>query len=90
MAGLTYAKFGGSRHIWDIVPSTVPELLQYSLATQLVFGQAVSFIKISMLLLTKKIMGNGSKTIRNIIIFGIAYVVAGNISYTLVMIFQCK
>jgi len=90
MAALTYVKFGGSRHVWDIVPTTVPELLKYSLATQLVFGQAVTFIKISMLLLTKRIMGDGSKTIRNIIVFGIAFVVASNVSYTLVMIFQCK
>jgi len=90
MAALTFEKFGGTRHVWDIIPSTIPELLQYSLATQLVFGQAVTFIKISMLLLTRKIMGNGSKTIRNIITFGIVYVVCGNISYTFVMIFQCK
>jgi hypothetical protein len=90
MSVSSYIEFGGTRHVWDIVPSTIPRLLRYSLATQIVFGQAVTFVKISMLLLTRKIMGSGSKTLRNIIIFGIVFVACGNISYTLVMIFQCK
>ena len=76
--------------MWDTEPANVPTLLKLALATQIVFGNAVTFVKISMLLLTKKIMGNGNKTLRNIIIFAIAFVSAANISYTLVIIFKCK
>jgi hypothetical protein len=75
--------------VWDTPISTFPALLKYTLVNQIVFGQAIAFIKLSTLLLTKRIMGQGSQTVRNFIFLGMAYVVAGNISYTLVLIFQC-
>jgi hypothetical protein len=75
--------------VWDTPISTFPALLKYTLANQIVFGQAIAFIKLSTLFLTKRIMGQGSQTVRTLIFVGMAYVVAGNISYTLVLIFQC-
>lgn len=90
IVAVMYAKFGGTRHVWDTIPATIPDQIKHGLALQLIFGQAVTFIKISMLLFTKNLMGRGSDTIRYIIIVGLVYVVASNISFTLVMIFQCK
>ena len=77
MSAFTYAKHGGTRHVWDVEPSSVQPLIKLALATQILFGNAVTFVKISMLLLTRKIMGNGNKTLRNIIVFALVFVIAG-------------
>jgi hypothetical protein len=89
-AAITYVRIDGFRHAWDIAPASIPEMLRWLLATHILFGHAVTFVKLSLLLLIRKIMESGTKALRCIILFGIFYVIASNISFTLVLIFQCR
>jgi hypothetical protein len=55
------AHWGWDRHIWDIPFPTLSQMLQSTLAFEILFGISSGFTKLSLLWFCRRIVGDGRK-----------------------------
>lgn len=103
---LAMTKWGWNRHIWDVPLDLVARGLKLtgkveilcskyaanitSVALEVLFGVSVSCTKISLLILTRRIMSGGMGALQHVASLGIFVVACEGLVFSLVVIFTCK
>ncbi|KAE9380981.1 hypothetical protein N431DRAFT_459885 [Stipitochalara longipes BDJ] len=87
---IAQAKYGWNRHAWDVLPSTVAIGEKISLTSQILFAAASISTRLSMLLLTRRILATGYEKLQKIILFVMVWMVTDCLIFIIVVVFQCK
>lgn len=82
--------WGWDRHAWDVTPHIISEGLKLVIAMQCLFAVAVCSYKISLLILTRRIMSTGTGNLRHVAAGGILLVASEGFVFIVVVIFTCK
>jgi len=85
------ARYGFSRHIWDVVPTNFGPILICDFIAKIAFATAATFTRTSVLCFYSRLVVNsGIKWFRYVLIACHFFVAALCISFVLPMIFQCR
>ena len=76
--------------MWDVNISTLPLGLRLTIGAEILFDAATTLTKLSMLTLTYRIIGSGSKVLQWVIIGVISEVALQGILFSVIVIFQCR
>jgi hypothetical protein len=82
--------WGWDRHIWDVPLDLVTLGLKLTMLVECLFGVAVTCTKISLLILTRRIMTNTTGILRHMAVFGMVIVACEGLVFVLVVIFTCR
>ena len=89
LAILATQRWGWNRHIWDVPIDLITRGLKLVIAIECLFGVSVSFTKISLLIMTRRVMATDT-TVRRIATFGIVFIAMNLMIFVLVVTFACK
>ena len=87
---IAQVKLGWNRHAWDVRPSTVAIGEKLSLTSQILFAVASISTRISMLLLTRRILVTGYEKLKKFISFLMVWMATNCLIFCFVVVFQCK
>ncbi|KAN0120355.1 hypothetical protein V8E51_002563 [Hyaloscypha variabilis] len=87
---IAQVKLGWNRHAWDVRPSTVAIGEKLSLTSQILFAVASISTRISMLLLTRRILATGYEKLKKFISFLMVWMATNCLIFCFVVVFQCK
>lgn len=90
LTGIAVTHWGWNRHIWDVPLNMVTLGLKLTIAMECLFGVAVSCTKMSLLILTRRVMSNGTGILRHVAAAGMFVVACEGIIFNLVVIFTCS
>lgn len=90
LTSLAHTKWGWNRHIWDVPFDLVTLGLKLSIAMECLFAISVSCTKISLLILTRRIMTNGTGILRHVAATVMAVVALEAIIFSIVAINTCR
>ena len=82
--------WGWDRHIWDVKPDLISEGLKLVIAMHCLFAFAVSCYKLSLLILTRRIMVSGIGILRRVAEIGIVLVITECFIFVFVVVFTCR
>ena len=86
---LAEQRWGWNRHIWDVPTDLLTLGLKLVMAIECIFGVSASFTKLSLLILTRRVMTEDSRT-RRIATVGIAFIAVDLMIFITVVVFTCK
>jgi hypothetical protein len=87
---LADAKFLWIRHVYDIPIDQVVRGLKMVLATEVVFGAACTFTKLSMLMLVWRVLSSATAFWRRATLLAIIVVTIQGSVFCLTVVFQCR
>ncbi|KAL3428367.1 integral membrane protein [Phlyctema vagabunda] len=87
---LAHAKFLWIRHVYDIPVQNVTTGLKMVLATEILFAAACTLVKLSMLMLVRRMLANASVFWTRIIKLAIAIVTIQGTVFCFTVMFQCR
>lgn len=87
---LAELKYGWDRHAWDVLPSMVSTGLKLSLTTQCLFASAVASIRLSMLILIRRVITVAMPRLQKLIIFAMVLATSIAVLFIFIAIFQCR
>ncbi|ESZ92858.1 hypothetical protein SBOR_6766 [Sclerotinia borealis F-4128] len=90
IALLAQDRWSWNRHIWDVTPDYAEFGLKISILLECLFGLAVGFTKISLLILVMRVMSRGTGLLKNLAIAMIVIVACEAIAFDLVIINNCS
>lgn len=83
-------RWGWNRHIWDVPLDLVTLGLKMTILMECLFGIAVTCTKLSLLILTRRIMTIGTGIVRHIAAVGMVIVACEGLVFALVVTFTCR
>ncbi|KAB8297677.1 hypothetical protein EYC80_001485 [Monilinia laxa] len=90
LALLAQERWKWNRHVWDVTPDYAEFGLKMSLLLECLFGLAVAFTKISLLILVMRVMSRGTGILKHVAIAMIVIVACEAISFEVVIINNCS
>ncbi|KAF7860370.1 hypothetical protein EAF04_008497 [Stromatinia cepivora] len=90
LALLAQERWNWNRHVWDITPDYAEFGLKMNMLLECLFGLAVAFTKISLLILVMRVMSRGTGLLKHLSIAMIAIVVCEAIAFDVVIINNCS
>jgi hypothetical protein len=90
ITALAVRRWGWDRHIWDVPPDLVTLGLKMTILMECLFGIAATCTKISLLILTRRIMTAGTGIVRDIAAIGMFVVACEGLVFVLVVTFTCR
>lgn len=90
LTSLAVQRWGWDRHIWDVHIDLLSLGLKLTIAMEVLFGISVSFTKISLLILTRRIMVVGTGILRHVAAAGMVVVACEGIIFCIVVIWTCR
>lgn len=76
--------------MWDVKPKLVADGLKLVIAMQSLFAVAACSFKISLLILTRRILSAGTGNLRHVAAAGVFFVTAEGFVFIVVVLFTCK
>jgi hypothetical protein len=86
---VTELHYGWNRHIWDVPVNELILGLKFALASEILFALSTDFTKLSMLILTYRVLVTGPSVLSKAIKTTLALIVLAGTSFCLVILFQC-
>ncbi|RDW58088.1 hypothetical protein BP6252_13499 [Coleophoma cylindrospora] len=87
---LAHTRFLWIRHVYDIPVENVTTGLKMVLATEVMFATACTLVKLSMLMLVRRMLSNASLFWRRITLLAIVVVILQGSVFCLTVLFQCR
>lgn len=90
IALLAQERWKWNRHTWDVTPDYAEFGLKMSILLECLFGLAVAFTKISLLILVMRVMSRGTGLLKHLAIAMIVIVACEGIVFEVVVINNCR
>lgn len=81
---------GWDRHIWDVVLSNTVVGLKLTLVAEILFGAAGGLTRLSMLIMTQRIMATSKGFLRTLTHYAVAFIILEHSVFIIVVIFGCR
>lgn len=79
-----------NRHVWDVPVDMLVLALKIVLTIEVLFTAAAMLIKLSMLAMVYRIVGNTSKRFRRFTLVAMVLIAAQGITFCITVILQCR
>jgi hypothetical protein len=78
------------RHVWDILPTSIVPGLKMTFIAEIIFSAAGGLTRLSMLIMTRRIIATSQGALRTITNIAIGIIVAEHTSFILIMLLSCQ
>jgi hypothetical protein len=86
---VTELHYGWNRHIWDVPLNELTLGLKFALTSEILFALSTDLTKLSMLILTYRVLVTGPSVLSKAIKATFALIVLAGTSFCFVILFQC-